>query len=255
MIFGISKTVKTNKMKKFILLALLLVAKGVNGQPPQYNDLSILFADENYEKLVKESENYTLKESTSKDALPHLWMARGLYKVSLSGTAGVRFKNAYKDAFGEIGKMYKYDKDSTVRVEYAEFLDEFKASAVDLISNDFLVKDYKKASSWILKYYKLDPKSIGGKFADGACKFRNSDKGGANTLWKEGEKMLSGLSSIDNLQKADKDLLRIGVLETAQCFVDSKQADKAKALLGKVAQWFENDEAFKTRYDQIVNGK
>lgn len=240
-------------MKKLVLILALTLTGMVNGQPPVYNDLRILFADDNFEKLVKEAENYTLKESTSKDALPHLWMAQGLYRVSLSGTGGDKFKNAYKDAFGEINKMFKYDKDSSVRVEYAEFIETFKKSAVDLIANDFSVKDYKKASSWILKYFKLDPNSIGAKYADGACKFRNADKGGANTAWKEAEIKLAKVTSIEGWIPADVELLKIGILETAECLKASKQLEKAKTLLGKVAQWFETDEAFKAKYDEIVN--
>ncbi|MFN5910701.1 MAG: hypothetical protein ACK45H_05135, partial [Bacteroidota bacterium] len=58
----------------------------LNAQPPKYDDLKILYADANYEKLVKVAENYSLKEELKKDALPFLWLAKGLYKISLSGT-------------------------------------------------------------------------------------------------------------------------------------------------------------------------
>jgi hypothetical protein len=45
----------------------------------------------------------------------------------------------------------------------------------------------------------------------------------------------------------------MGVIQTAECYVSSRQVDKAKTLLGKVAQWFEEDEEFKAKYDEIVN--
>ncbi|MNR44155.1 hypothetical protein D3C85_1628630 [compost metagenome] len=95
--------------------------------------------------------------------------------------------------------------------------------------------------------------SIGAKYLDGVCKYRNADKGGANTAWKEAETMLKSVSDIDSWSKAEKDLLMMGIIQTAECYISSKQVDKAKAVMGKVAQWYEGNEDFKTKYDEIVN--
>lgn len=229
-------------MKKLVLIGLLFIGNFVSAQAPTYDDLRILYADGNYEKLIKVAEKYTLDDKTKKDPLTHMWLGRGLYQMSLSGTDDEKFKNAYKEAIGAIGKSIKYDSDGAVQSEYAEFYDKFKASLVETISNELSAEAYAKASSWVLKYYKINPTSIGAKYLDGACKFRNSDKGGANTCWKDAEKMMGGLTSLDGWAPAEKELLKIGVLQTAECLVKSRQTEKAKTLLGKVAQWFEEDE-------------
>jgi hypothetical protein len=44
---------------------------------------------------------------------------------------------------------------------------------------------------------------------------------------------------------------RTGVFETVECWINSKQIDKAKKLLDKVAPWFEDDEEYKTRYEGL----
>ena len=103
------------------------------------------------------------------------------------------------------------------------------------------------------KAYKLNPNDVGAKYLEGACKFRVQDKGGANALWKEAEKMLATITSLDDYREEDKKLFKMGVFETAEAYVAMKQVDKAKTLLGKVAQWFEDDEDFKAKYDEIVN--
>jgi hypothetical protein len=240
-------------MKKLVLATALLIAGFVNAQGPTYDDLRILYADGNYEKLVKSSESYTQKDKSKTDALPFMWLARGLYKISQSGAADEKYKNAYKDAIGAVGKCMKLDKAGDVQREYVEFFDEFKMSLVEMIANDVSVPDYKKASSWVLKYYKLDANSIGAKLMEGACKFRNADKGGANACWKETDKKIAALETIENWSPADVQLFKMGVIQTAECYVSSRQVDKAKTLLGKVAQWFEEDEEFKAKYDEIVN--
>jgi hypothetical protein len=58
---------------------------------------------------------------------------------------------------------------------------------------------------------------------------------------------------ITNKKKADLEMLKLGVIAYAQALVDARQEQKAKEVLGKVAQWFENDEEFKSKYDEIVN--
>ena len=240
-------------MKKLVLIGALLTTKLLVAQAPEYNDLRILFADGDYEKLVRAAEKYTNSDKTKSDAIPHMWMGRGLYKVSLSGTDDERYKNAYKEAIGEVGKSIKYDKDGSVQTEYAEFYDEFKNSLVETIRNEIDVKDYRKANTWIIKYYKINMKSVGAKYLDGVCKYRNSDKGGANTAWKEADNMLKTVSDINDWSKAEKDMLMMGVIQTAECYLSSKQTEKAKAVMGKVAQWYEGNEDFKAKYDEIVN--
>lgn len=240
-------------MKKLFLATILMWGGYVSAQAPGYDDLRILFADGNYDKLIKSASSYTEKDKTKADALPYMWLGRGLYKMSQSGNSEEKYKNAYKDAIGAIGKCMKQDKSGDVQREYAEFFEEFKKSLVETIGNELSAPDFKKAAGWVTKYYKLDANSIGAKYLEGACKFRGGDKGGANTIWKDAEKKLSALSSIEEMGEADKQLLKMGILQTAECYVSTRQTDKAKALLGKVAQWFEGDEEFKEKYDAIVN--
>ena len=117
----------------------------------------------------------------------------------------------------------------------------------------YRAETYNKASGWVIKYYKVTKNPVGAKFLDGASKYRKSDKGGANTAWKEADLMLKGIPSIDDWSDADKQILKLGALQTAECYLASKQKEKAKALLNKVAQWYEEDESFKAKYDEIVN--
>lgn len=241
-------------MKKLIgLVLLLLSATTINAQAPNYDDLKILYADGNYEKLVKVAENYSLKDDLKKDPMPFLWLAKGLYKISLSGTDDDKFKNAYKDAIAAIAKALKNDKDNTALTDHQEFIEEFQMSMVTRIDNDLAANDYNKASGWVIKYYKVTKNPVGAKFLDGASKYRKSDKGGANTAWKEADLMLKEITSIDDWSDADKQMLKLGALQTAECYLSSKQKEKAKTLLNKVAQWYEEDESFKAKYDEIVN--
>ncbi|MES2800126.1 MAG: hypothetical protein V4638_08915 [Bacteroidota bacterium] len=240
-------------MKKTVLILCLLFSYlGANAQAPNFDDLKILYADGNYEKLVKAAENYTLKEDLKKDPLPFMWLAKGLYKISLSGTSDEKFKNAYKDAIGALGKALKNDKEGSALDDHTEFIEEFQLSMSTMIENDLSAKDYNKASGWVLKYIKVTKNVVGVKYLDAAMKYRKADKSGANTAWKEADALLKNVTTIDDWTEADQTILKLGLMETADCYVAVKQTEKAKAILKKGAVWFESDEAFKAKYDAIV---
>lgn len=238
-------------MKKLILFFVLLTAHLVQAQPPAYDDLRILHADKNYEKLIKVAEKYTLDDKTKADPVAHMWFARGLYQMSISGTTDEKYKNAYKESLGEFGKAIKLDKSGEVQTEYATYFDEARNSLVENIENE--LNTPKKAAAWITKYYKFDANSVGAKFLEGACKFADNDKGGANTCWKDADAKLSKVSNFESWNEADKRLLMLGIMKTAESYAKMKQTDKAKTLLGKVAQWYEGNEEFKEVYDKYVN--
>lgn len=241
-------------MKNVFCLMLVIFTNFLSySQAPEYDDLKILYADGKYEKLVAAADKYTLKESTSKDPYPYMWLARGLYKISLSGSADEKYATAYKDAIGALAKVTKLDKDTSCRKVNQEFVDEFQMSLANRV-NDFLTSEkFRDASGMAVKYYKISTNIIGAKYIEASAKYRNADKGGANALWKECEKMLSTIVNVDSWSEADISLFKSGVLMTADCYVNARQKDKAVALLNKVAPWFEGDEEFKARYDELVN--
>jgi hypothetical protein len=87
----------------------------------------------------------------------------------------------------------------------------------------------------------------------GACKYEDQDKPSARTFWQDGTKAMNEIESIHNYSEADRNMLKSGILYSAAAMYKGRQSDKARALLNKAAQWFEDDEDWKERYDEIVN--
>jgi|TARA_R110000737_G_scaffold17480_2_gene35193 hypothetical protein len=241
-------------MKLFFATILgLFFSLSTLAQAPDFDDLKILYADANYEKLVSVTEKYSDKDDTKKDPNVYMWMAKGYYKISVSGEAGDDYKNAFKTGIGALGKAMKYDSDGSCASEHDDFVDQFTKACVERIMNDIGSEDYRKAYGWNIKYLKISQNPLGATYMEGALKFRNSDKGGANTAWKEAETMLKDINSIEGWLKADVELLKYGVIQTAEAYVSSRQIDKARELLNKMAPWFEKDDDFQMTYDKIVN--
>jgi hypothetical protein len=237
----------------FILFVGLLLSFGASAQEPDFDDLKILFADGDYEKLVRQCEKYINKEETKKNPIVYLYMAKALYGIDVSGSENENFKNAFKDGMGYMGKCLKLDEDGAVQSEHEEFINEFTMACVERITNDIAAGDYQKAYSWVVKYKKITLNSAGTWFMEGACKYRNSDKGGANTAWKTANEELNKVTSIEDWLESDIAILKHGVIQTAEAMVAGRQIEKAKEILNKVAPWFEEDEDFQEAYDKIVN--
>ena len=238
-------------------MSAVLMGLTANAQPPDYKDLQILYADGDYEKLVREGEKYTGKDKTKRDALPYIYMAKGLYKISLSGTDDEKFKNAYKDAIKYLGKGMKYDlkyNNGASLADESKFISEFQLSLFETINNEMTAGSYKRGKSWAIRYNKITENKVGAMYLIGACKFFDGDKPGARTDWLEGGKLLEGIESIEGWSEADQSVLKAGILFSAKALKQSRQEDKAKDLVGKVAQWYETDPDWQSDYDAIVNG-
>ncbi len=48
-------------------------------------------------------------------------------------------------------------------------------------------------------------------------------------------------------------MLRLGIIEYASYLVQMRQNSAAAEIMNKVKQWFEEDEIFMAKYDEIVN--
>lgn len=239
-------------MKKLISLSLALIT-GLFLIAQDYDDLLILKADQNWEKLIVSAEKYTLKESTKKDAVPYYYMAFGLYKISFVGDRKEEFKNAFKNALGVIGKMDRKDTDKAVFNKYRDFFEDVKGTLFEMIRNDIEADDYRRSFGWVMNMYKFGRNDIGAKFLDGTCRYRNGDKATARTKWKEGKDLIAALGSIDELLEIDREIIKFALYESAKCQVDARQPAEAKAIMNLGAQWFEEDDDWKEYYDKIVN--
>ncbi|GAB5418148.1 MAG: hypothetical protein Crog4KO_32280 [Crocinitomicaceae bacterium] len=221
-----------------------------------YNDLRILYADGDYEKLTKKAEGYTTNDKTKYDPVPYIWLAKGLYKISLSGTDDERYKNAYKDAVKYLGKGIKYDlkkNDGQAMEEFSEFITDFQMTCVTRISNDIEAGDYRKAYSWAGRYRKITQNPVGVYLILAACKSIQKDRSTARENWKKADEILPTITGVDDWSEADRTVLKIGIIESAKAYKTNMQDDKAKEILGKAAQWFEGDEDWQRRYDEYVN--
>jgi hypothetical protein len=237
----------------FLFLFFVGFAFSAQAQAPDYDDLLIYFADGDYEKLVDKAQKYKDGDDTKNDALPYLYASKAYYEMSKDQIYKDDFPKAFNDAIGDAGKAVKKDKDGSVYADNVAFFTELKTAVIEEIRNMLDAGDYNRLRGSVMKLQKLDPADVGSYFLLTACQLQIKDKTGAKITLTEAQKRLDAIESVDNWRPVDFELLRIGVYEYASYLVGMKQCDKAREIMNKIKQWFEEDEVFLAKYDEIVN--
>jgi hypothetical protein len=220
-----------------------------------YDDLRIMFVDENYEKLLKTAEQYTMKDKTKDDAEPYLWLARGLYAMSKNEnyTNQDKYKKAYNDCLTWLGKYYKKDKSLSLYNDHRDFFVEVKTTLYEMIETDISSGNYAKALGNIAKIPKVSPNNFAMDYLAGACNYNKGDKTTSRDNWKKGDGLIKAATDemIGNWEKPDKLMLALGMVETSKCYVKMKKPELAKDLMKKGLNWFDDIEFFMDYYKEL----
>jgi len=255
-------------MKNLFLLCLFAggFIINVNAQPPKFDDLVVLFADGNYEKLLKKAENYTQSDKTKKNPIPYLYLSKANYEIAREGGKLVeKYPKAGRDALKYAGKCISKDKDGTVYKENLAYFTTLKLNIIEEIRNLVDTQEWSKLSGKLLAIKKVDKNDIGHHYLAAALAYHTKDRKKFASEAKLAEEKLTNADpshftinedddvDLNEKKKADLEMLKIGVMAYADALILSKQKPAAKDLMGKVAQWYEKDEEFKAKYDEIVN--
>ena len=244
-------------MKKLILFIIVVLGFGITSmaQPPKYDDLLIMFASEKYEKVLSKGEKYTQNKDTKKHALPFYFMAHALYNMSKDTkyTSDPKYKKSFKDAVKFAGKCRKKDKDSSVFEQKRTFFSDIKTDLIEIIANELESGGHARCKGWVFKIYAVTPGDVGAQYLQGAIANIQGDRSTANDIFKKANAALEAIKSVDSWKQEDFDMLRIGLVEAAESYIKNRQPEKAKELMNKGYKWLANDDAYKLKYDEIVN--
>lgn len=240
-------------MKKYTLLLVALFGFTFisKAQPPKYDDLTILYADAKFEKLVDECLKYNDKSSTTKDAYPYLMLAKGYYAISLQGDRKPEYKNAFATSVNSLRKFLRKDSDGSLAMEHSEFIEKVKETAAENLINEFEAGNYRKVKSAASTYGKASPKNIGAKFIDAAASFMDKDPSSANYIWKDALPIFTKMKDLETDSPADIRVYKQGIIATAKCFIQARQIDRAKQILNKGAELIQ-EEDFKKEIDELM---
>lgn len=246
-------------MRKMTILFAVMGLLGNTAVAQEYEDLKGLYLDGKYDKLVVKAEKYTQKDKTRNDALPYLYMSKGLFKISMDEKLKIKdeFKNAEMDALTYFGQYQKKDKGKIYNDLAEPHLNEMKNVIYEEVENFYMQKNYKKAIASLKKMMKIEPANIGVNLMKGVSEYLNKNKTEGKANIKVGIDGLKALTTFDSMSDEDKRFMKLGLIEYTNFLLTSKDYSGAKSAITLGYQYYQDKEADKEYielYNKVVNG-
>ena len=222
-------------MKHLIAAALLAgSALGATAQKHVYEDLLVLYVDENYEKCLGKAEGYTLNDNTKKDPLPYLYMSMCLYEMSKIEKFQADYPKAARDAVKWAEKYRKKDKNKEFFANYEDFWADLNQMSMEQGENFYEEGSFSKAKQLfdgMVGYY---PENPGAWIMLALCQYKSNLAKEGDLSMKEYAKAALNADT-GSLPDDQKKLLKNALIRYADHLVSKGQRDRAKkyAAIGK----------------------
>lgn len=247
------------KLGKFLVMGALLVSTAF---AQEYEDLKALYIDGKYDKLVDKAEKYTKKEKTQNDPLPYLYMAKGLFKISLDAKwvadehGKEVYGNAEMDALNKFVMYKKKDKGNVYRDIADPFMAELKGQLYEETQNYYETKVHKKVVGNMKKIQKIEPQNPGALLLKGLSEYGVANKAEGKKNVADAVNMIKAIKSIEDFSKEDQGLLEYSLMAYTNFLLEQKDFSGAKSAIALGYQWFKGDEHkdYDALYNKVTNG-
>lgn len=243
----------TLKKLSFCLLLLFPNLHAIAQEKP-YDDLLILYVDEDYEQCVSKAERYVDRDATHRDALPYLYASMCYFEMSrISKYQEMdEYKHADREALKWAAKYRRKDKDLVYFANFEDYWSRLNTVAQEVGFNYLDEKAYSKAKSQFQRMTRYNPENAGAWQMLALAQSRMNSKRDAAESLKEFRKTLDAIPDVAHLPKDQRELLREGLIRNAEQLESTGRLDSARTTmdLGK-AHFLENAE-YKALYEELL---
>jgi hypothetical protein len=220
---------------KIALIAFLFAKIGfAQEDDKKISQLTFLFVDEKYDKLVDKAGFMMESDKYKRNPLVYAYLAMGYFEIAKNPDQydiEEKYKKPLKNAQKYAYKFVKKDKKNEYVAEYKDFLQALKDTSNKLAQHYYIIGKYSKANSIYKTVMKFSPDDPIMKLWAGIAYIRNNN---AN----EGERLaLEALAEIDENFQPDEvtaPVLPEGLLIISEYFAnkgDYQSSEKAKKMV------------------------
>lgn len=232
------------------------------------DELTQLYAENNFFKLIKRSEDFKMKPKYADDPTPLIFLAKGYYGMYKSDLKDPLITDPYNEAITAASAAVEMDQNGIFNMTIHKiWLNNFQMEILDngiilnLESQDgyptfFISKDPEKnkqnneeMKETIENYKTITKNIISCRLLEAAIKYHKKDIKGANSIYLTEIPKLLKLENVDEFTEADLKALQLGVILSAQILENRKDPNACK-ILNKVSKWLESDHEFSSFYDE-----
>jgi len=230
------------------LLVFLYFSPSLSAQEKEYEDLWVLYIDEDYEKLVNKATSLTENDKTRKEAMPYLFVSMGNYEMSKDEKYAEDYPKAFKDACKYASRWRKKDKEDTYVYDNKDYISELREGAMGEAEGYLEDGSYSKAKSYYKYMTEFGPEDPGSWLVYALVQKKLNDFGGNAESMAAFEELMGNVSKLD---KVSMRLLKYALIRYSEdLYRDGKKSD-AKALISKGKDHFADDNEFKIVFEDL----
>ena len=242
----------TFKKLAFSLLFLLPHLHAAAQSKP-YDDLLVLYVDENYEKCVYKAERYVDRSDSHRDPLPYLYASMCNFEMSKipKYQAMDEFKHADRDALKWAAKFRRKDKNLEFFPSYEDYWSELNTVAQEIGMNLLDEKAYSKAKSQFQRMTRYNPENPGAWALLALSQKKMKAARDAKESTEKFHEALKAVPAVEHLPLDQRKLLREGLVRTAEDYEKKGEFDAARTTMDLGEAYFMENPEFKSLYREL----
>ncbi len=239
--------------KPLLLLLFLLPYLHVSAQSKPYDDLLVLYVDEDYEKCVYKAERYTDRKDSHRDALPYLYASMCYFEMSKTPKYQEmeEYKHAGRDALKWAAKYRRKDKNLEFFANYEDYWSELNTVAQEVGMNFLDEGAFSKARSQFQRMTRYNPENPGAWAMLALAQQKMKAIRDAEENTQKFHEVLEGIPNVARLPKDERILLRESLVRTATYLEDQGEVSEARKVIEFGKDHFMDDPEFKSLYEAL----
>jgi hypothetical protein len=226
----------------FILLVTITAfSSSLTAQEKEYEDLWVLYIDEDYEKLFKKAQSITENENTRKEAMPYLFVSMANFEMSKDEKYAEDYPKAFKDACKYASRWRKKDKEGVTVYDNKDFIAELREKAGEEAEGFVEDGSFSKAKGYYKYMAEFDPTDPGSLLMYAFVRKKLNDFSGAQESLDSFEEIMSSLGKRDS---GSMRLLKYALIRYSEDLYREGNKTDAKAMIAKGKDFFADDKEY-----------
>lgn len=245
-------TYMTRLIPALFVLPLMLATPQVQAQQ-LYEDLLILYVDEEYEKCLFKAERYTDRDKTRRDPLPYLYLSMCSFEMSQleEYTTQPEYKRVHRDALKYAMRFRKKDKNNEFFPNYEDFFERLNTSAMETALIHFELGEYAKAKRIFQRMTRYQPENPGAWHMLALCQLRTNLQRDAQASLEAYHDALDAVPDIGSMATNESRLLKYAMLRHVEQLEQKGMRDSARTVMDVAGEHFMDDPEFSTLYKDL----
>ncbi|HNU57048.1 MAG TPA: tetratricopeptide repeat protein [Flavobacteriales bacterium] len=242
-------------MKHLLLPFVLLFAVpfSASAQKHVYDDLLVLYVDEEYEKCIAKADRYTEKDDTRRDPLPYLYKSMCYHEMSKleKYTSQHDYRYADRDALKNAALYRKKDKKNEFFSNFEDYWMELNTHAMGNGLALYEMGEFSKARRVFDRMVVYMPENAGAWRMRALCQERMNLKRDAIESLKQFDEAYAAIGDPADLPTDQRRLLRQALILEAEYLLATGRTTEAKAAMALGEDTFMGNAEFKALFDEL----